>query len=77
LAPAFRKRRIWSQAAARGGHVEREPCSHRDSVFGRHISQIQISQILKTLPKLKSLRPAGDPEFDCTFPETLRVAADI
>ena len=45
--------------------------------FGRYISWIQIPQILKPLLKLKSLRPTGAPEFDGTFPETFRVAADI
>jgi cytochrome P450 len=45
--------------------------------YGRYISRIQIPQILKPLLKLKGLRPTGAPEFDGTFPETLRVAADI
>ena len=44
--------------------------------YGRYISRIQIPQILKPLLKLKGLRPIGAPEFDGTFPETLRVAAD-
>ena len=45
--------------------------------YGRYISRIQIPQILKPLLKLKGLRPAGAPEFDGTFPDTLKVAADI
>jgi cytochrome P450 len=45
--------------------------------YGRYISRIQIPQILKPLLKLKGLRPAGAPEFDGTFPQTLKVAADI
>jgi hypothetical protein len=45
--------------------------------YGRYISRIQVPQILKPLLRLEGLRPAGDPEFDGTFPETLRVAADI
>lgn len=44
--------------------------------YGRYISWIQIPQILKPLLKLKGLRPAGAPEYDGTFPETLKVAAD-
>ena len=45
--------------------------------FGRYISRIQIPQILKPLLKLDGLRAAGAPEYDGTFPETFRVAADI
>jgi len=45
--------------------------------FGRYISRIQIPQILKPLLKLKGLRPAGAPEYDGTFPQTFKVAADI
>jgi cytochrome P450 len=45
--------------------------------YGRYISRIQIPQILKPLLKLKRLRPTGAPEFDGTFPETLRIAAEI
>ena len=45
--------------------------------FGRYISRIQIPQILKPLLKLKGLRPAGDPEFDGTFPQTFKIAADV
>jgi hypothetical protein len=45
--------------------------------YGRYISRIQVPQILKPLLRLEGLRPAGDPEFDGIFPETLRVAADI
>jgi cytochrome P450 len=45
--------------------------------YGRYISRIQIPQILKPLLRLKGLRPAGVPEFDGTFPETFRVAAEI
>jgi cytochrome P450 len=45
--------------------------------YGRYISRIQIPQILKPLLKLKGLRPAGTPEFDGTFPETFKVAADV
>jgi cytochrome P450 len=44
--------------------------------YGRYISQIQVPQILKPLLKLRGLRPAGAPEYDGTFPEMLRVAAD-
>ena len=44
--------------------------------YGRYISRIQIPQILKPLLKLKGLRPAGAPEYDGTFPQTLQVAAD-
>jgi len=44
--------------------------------YGRYISRIQIPQILKPLLKLKRLRQAGAPEFDGTFPETFRIAAD-
>src|SRR5271166_4922671 len=44
--------------------------------YGRYISRIQIPQILKPLLKLEGLRPTGAPEFDGTFPDTLRVAAD-
>jgi len=43
--------------------------------YGRYISRIQIPQILKPLLKLESLRAAGAPEYDGTFPGTLRVAA--
>lgn len=45
--------------------------------YGRYISRIQVPQILKPLLKLKGLRAAGAPEFDGTFPQTLRVATDI
>lgn len=45
--------------------------------FGRYISRIQIPQILKPLLKLNRLRPAGAPQYDGTFPETLNVAADV
>jgi len=44
--------------------------------YGRYISRIQIPQILKPLLKLKGLRPAGAPQFDGTFPQTLEVATD-
>jgi cytochrome P450 len=44
--------------------------------YGRYISQIQVPQILKPLLKLRGLRLAGAPEYDGTFPEMLRVAAD-
>jgi cytochrome P450 len=43
--------------------------------YGRYISRIQIPQILKPLLKLEGLRAAGAPEYDGTFPETVRVAA--
>ena len=43
--------------------------------YGRYISRIQIPQILKPLLKLEGLRAAGAPEYDGTFPGTLRVAA--
>jgi cytochrome P450 len=42
--------------------------------YGRYISQIQIPQILKPLLKLPGLRPAGAPEYDGTFPQTLLVS---
>jgi cytochrome P450 len=42
--------------------------------FGRYISQIQIPQILKPLLKLPGLHPAGAPEYDGTFPQTLLVS---
>jgi cytochrome P450 len=42
--------------------------------YGRYISQIQIPQILKPLLKLPGLRPDGVPEYDGTFPQTLRVS---
>jgi len=45
--------------------------------YGRYISRIQVPQILKPLLKLKGLRPLGAPEFDGTFPETFRIAAEI
>jgi cytochrome P450 len=45
--------------------------------YGRYISRIQIPQILKPLLKLTGLRPTGAPEFDGTFPEMFRLAADI
>ena len=45
--------------------------------YGRYISRIQVPQILKPLLKLSGLHAAGDPEFDGTFPDTLRLAADI
>ena len=45
--------------------------------YGRYISRIQVPQILKPLLKLKGLRPIGAPEFDGTFPETFRIAAEI
>jgi len=45
--------------------------------YGRYISRIQIPQILKPLLKLKGLRLLGAPEFDGTFPETFRIAAEI
>lgn len=45
--------------------------------YGRYISRIQIPQILKPLLKLEGLRPAGAPEYDGTFPQTLQVAANI
>jgi cytochrome P450 len=48
----------------------------RHACFGRYISRIQIPQILKPLLKLEGLRPTGPPEFDGTFPEAFRVAAD-
>jgi len=43
--------------------------------FGRYISRIQIPQILKPLLKLAGLRPAGAPDYDGTFPQTLKVSA--
>jgi cytochrome P450 len=48
----------------------------RHACFGRYISRIQIPQILKPLLKREGLRPIGPPEFDGTFPEAFRVAAD-
>ena len=45
--------------------------------YGRYVSRIQVPQILKPLLKLKRLRQTAAPEFDGTFPETLRIAADI
>ena len=45
--------------------------------FGRYISRIQIPQILKPLLKLNGLRPAGAPEYDGTFPQTVKFMADI
>lgn len=45
--------------------------------FGRYISRIQIPQIIKPLLKLNGLRPAGAPEYDGTFPQTVKVMADI
>jgi cytochrome P450 len=47
----------------------------RHACFGRYISWIQIPQILKPLLKLEGLRATGAPEYDGTFPQTLRVAA--
>jgi cytochrome P450 len=47
----------------------------RHDCFGRYISWIQIPQILKPLLKLEGLRATGAPEYDGTFPQTLRVAA--
>src|SRR5271166_3159607 len=44
--------------------------------FGRYISRIQVPQILKPLLKLAGLCPAGAPDYDGTFPETFKVAAD-
>ena len=49
----------------------------RHACYGRYISRIQIPQILKPLLKLTGLRPTGAPEFDGTFPEMFRLAADI
>jgi len=49
----------------------------RHACYGRYISWIQVPQILKPLLKLEGLRATGAPEYDGTFPETLRVAADI
>src|SRR5207302_590010 len=49
----------------------------RHACYGRYISRIQVPQILKPLLKLEGLRATGAPEYDGTFPETLRVAADI
>jgi cytochrome P450 len=46
----------------------------RHACFGRYISRIQVPQILKPLLKLPGLHPAGPPEFDGTFPETLKLA---
>jgi cytochrome P450 len=46
----------------------------RHACFGRYISRIQIPQILKPLLKLPGLHPAGAPEFDGTFPETLKLS---
>jgi cytochrome P450 len=43
--------------------------------YGRYISRVQVTEILKALLKLEGLRPAGAPTFDGTFPETLMVAA--
>jgi cytochrome P450 len=60
---------------------DRPPCHYlhfatgRHACYGRYISSIQIPQILKPLLKLDSLRPAGAPAFDGTFPEMLKVAA--
>ena len=45
--------------------------------YGRYISRIQVPLILKPLLKLKGLRPMGAPEFDGTFPQTFRIAAEI
>ena len=42
--------------------------------YGRYISQIQVPQILKPLLKLPGLHPAGAPEYDGTFPQTLLVS---
>jgi cytochrome P450 len=47
----------------------------RHACFGRYISNIQIPQILKPLLKLEGLRAAGAPEYDGTFPQTLKIAA--
>lgn len=47
----------------------------RHACFGRYISDIQIPQILKPLLKLNGLRAAGAPEYDGTFPQTLKIAA--
>jgi cytochrome P450 len=47
----------------------------RHACFGRYISHIQIPQILKPLLKLEGLRAAGAPEYDGTFPQTLKIAA--
>ena len=49
----------------------------RHACYGRYISRIQVPQILKPLLKLKGLRPMGAPEFDGTFPQTFRIAAEI
>src|SRR6516162_2442154 len=49
----------------------------RHACYGRYISRIQVPQILKPLLKLEGLHAAGAPEYDGTFPGTLRVAADI
>jgi cytochrome P450 len=46
----------------------------RHACFGRYISRIQIPQILKPLLKLEGLRAASAPEYDGTFPQTLRIA---
>jgi cytochrome P450 len=47
----------------------------RHTCFGKHISRVQVPQILKPLLRLDGLRPAGAPEYDGTFPEKLMVAA--
>lgn len=43
--------------------------------YGRHISRVQIPQILKPLLKLRGLRQAGAPDYDGTFPQTFKVSA--
>jgi cytochrome P450 len=43
--------------------------------FGRYLSRIQVTQILKPLLKLEGLHPTAAPVYDGTFPETLMVAA--
>lgn len=46
----------------------------RHACFGKYISQIQVPQILKPLLKLDGLRAVGAPEYDGTFPQTLKIA---
>src|SRR5262249_9459926 len=47
----------------------------RHACSRRYISHIQIPQILKPLLKLDRLHAAGAPEYDGTFPQTLKIAA--
>lgn len=61
--------------SGRPGHHFLHFATGRHACFGRYISQVQVTQILKPLLRLEGLRPAGPPEFDGTFPKTFRVAA--